>query len=359
MPSPVPWKAVDETFSPGTDLYKDILGVQANASTEQIHAAFLTQRRKVLRQLENCRSLQEGRTLERKLDAVVVTARVLEDSGMRGAYDDIRAERLRQARRNRVRDVAKTALRGGSKKQPQITVEDPEADPETGAPLCSFDRNALSDRRRKLRRLRRSKSRDRNETDQLQRQPLRSKSNAEESRQGTPPPLMSQSSSPPPDREALNQSSESSISTNQAKLITPEKTQTRPLKQALLSALRPNKNTSNRKSAAAAASARTPNRVVIQEDLNETATASTMWDDTVHNETLDTTWNDQSTVLTTDSYFSRRGGIVERIQDEVYGVLEDTTSSLSQVLNAFTLQEEEIQAVMLRIDKCKLQFDDL
>ena len=48
-------------------------------------------------------------------------------------------------------------------------------------------------------------------------------------------------------------------------------------------------------------------------------------------------------------------GFVSRIQEEVAGTVEDTLVSFEQVLNVFTLQERDIQAVMGRIDKAKRQ----
>ena len=91
--------------------------------------------------------------------------------------------------------------------------------------------------------------------------------------------------------------------------------------------------------------------------------------------TLDRTWEDQGTVAsgstagdwTKDSRgpLARggtstlsnitHGGIVSRIQEEVAGTFEDTLVSFEQVLNVFTLQERDIQAVMGRIDKAKRQ----
>jgi hypothetical protein len=48
-------------------------------------------------------------------------------------------------------------------------------------------------------------------------------------------------------------------------------------------------------------------------------------------------------------------GILDRIRNEILGALDDTTRSFEQVMNVFTLQEEDIVAVMGRIDKAKLQ----
>lgn len=102
-------------------------------------------------------------------------------------------------------------------------------------------------------------------------------------------------------------------------------------------------------------------------------------DDTTLDDTK-LTWDDQATfqseyddddTWTKDSVSNRRSltrrqhssalsavtnvGFVSRIQEEVAGTVEDTLVSFEQVLNVFTLQERDIQAVMGRIDKAKRQ----
>lgn len=48
-------------------------------------------------------------------------------------------------------------------------------------------------------------------------------------------------------------------------------------------------------------------------------------------------------------------GFIEKVRFELMGALDDTSRSFEQVFNVFTLQEEEIKAVMGRIDKAKRQ----
>ena len=73
-------------------------------------------------------------------------------------------------------------------------------------------------------------------------------------------------------------------------------------------------------------------------------------DDTV---TLNDTF-DQGTVVSLEeapkSFF-------DKIRDEIFGAIEDTTASLEDVFSAFTLREEDIRAVMGRIDKAKRQME--
>jgi hypothetical protein len=48
-------------------------------------------------------------------------------------------------------------------------------------------------------------------------------------------------------------------------------------------------------------------------------------------------------------------GVIGRMKDEVIGAVEDTMTSFAQVLNVFTLQDEDIKAVTKRIDKATRQ----
>jgi len=53
-------------------------------------------------------------------------------------------------------------------------------------------------------------------------------------------------------------------------------------------------------------------------------------------------------------HVSRRARV---IIDEIHGTFLDTTSAFDQVCNAFTLQEEEINAVRTRLDKAYMHYD--
>ena len=84
-------------------------------------------------------------------------------------------------------------------------------------------------------------------------------------------------------------------------------------------------------------------------------------DDTVDEGTVEDTIDggttiDEGTVLSEETTIVPRKGM-ERLRDEMCGAMEDTASSLEQIFNVFTLQKEDIQAVMARIDKAKRQMD--
>lgn len=58
---------------------------------------------------------------------------------------------------------------------------------------------------------------------------------------------------------------------------------------------------------------------------------------------------------TTLTLIEARRSIFQVVKDEIVGVFEDTSRSVEQVFNAFTLQDDEIAAVFGRIDKAKQQ----
>jgi hypothetical protein len=82
--------------------------------------------------------------------------------------------------------------------------------------------------------------------------------------------------------------------------------------------------------------------------------------------TFEQTLDDEvGTVVSGSSTYSEGGmtvythaqGVVAKVRDEVLGVMEDTATSFSQVLNVFTLQEKDILAVTARIDKARRQME--
>lgn len=69
---------------------------------------------------------------------------------------------------------------------------------------------------------------------------------------------------------------------------------------------------------------------------------------------------EEGTILTYDDLEEgeipkRPEGFFDRVRMEFLGALDDTSRSFQQVFHAFTLQEEDIDAVVRRIDKAKLQ----
>jgi hypothetical protein len=97
-------KVLDDAFGEGTDLYGDVLGVQSNASAEQIQAAFLQRHRDLFQRLE-----RNDATAERQMDAVVLAARILGDAAARVEYDDVRPLRILQQQEPAAADTSYTS----------------------------------------------------------------------------------------------------------------------------------------------------------------------------------------------------------------------------------------------------------
>ncbi|GKY94859.1 hypothetical protein MPSEU_000450800 [Mayamaea pseudoterrestris] len=103
--------------------------------------------------------------------------------------------------------------------------------------------------------------------------------------------------------------------------------------------------------------------------MSETETEDDDDDDTRQEcPTADQTYEEEQTIMSETSYRSEgtlltvqpmpqqgASAIIGRVKDEVFGAMEDTATSFAQVLNAFTLQEEDIMAVTKRINKAARQ----
>ena len=90
----------------------------------------------------------------------------------------------------------------------------------------------------------------------------------------------------------------------------------------------------------------TPDTAATEDDDEDDQTQYSDQSATVYTEYTDT-----MTVMTPKT----NAGLVESIQFEVMGAIDDTARSLSEVLNVFTLKDDDIRAVCGRIDKAKKQ----
>jgi hypothetical protein len=82
--------------------------------------------------------------------------------------------------------------------------------------------------------------------------------------------------------------------------------------------------------------------------------------------TVDNTYAEEQTIMSETSYRSEgtlavlqheteSRTMIKKVKDELFGAMEDTATTFAQVLNVFTLQEEDIMAVTKRIDKAARQ----
>lgn len=104
----------------------------------------------------------------------------------------------------------------------------------------------------------------------------------------------------------------------------------------------------------------TPEPILSSVDDDALETTIYSYDDSLTvDQTLDPTIDDM-TVFSGESHFvvpPRKRNILDRIADECIGAFEDTSKSLEEVFSVFTLQEEEIDAVVKRIHKAQRQMN--
>lgn len=92
--------AIDEAFGEKADLYRDVLGVKSDVTTEQIQQAYFYRRDELFRifaQMDESRVPSDSPKryqVERQMDAVVMCLRVLGDPASRLRYNAIRRDRV-------------------------------------------------------------------------------------------------------------------------------------------------------------------------------------------------------------------------------------------------------------------------
>lgn len=99
-------------------------------------------------------------------------------------------------------------------------------------------------------------------------------------------------------------------------------------------------------------------RIVTPEPISSKVDDATVYtyDDTV-DQTLDQTMDDMTVLSGETHLIPRNQTLLDRIANECIGALEDTSKSLEEVFSVFTLQDEEIDAVVKRINKAKRQMN--
>ena len=323
---------VDEAFGPGSDLYVDVLQVQPNAGTGQIHDAYFDRRNELFQLLADIDgdneqdSITEShrRSAERKLDAVVCGIRILGDPDLRLQYDDMRTERLKAYHRNSPKRKP-SAQRYSSRTVEDSTAPDDEVHGDRRQPPSSSNASA--------------------ESSEFE-EPHRSNLNELE----TPVPLQSRVRAPytsnSPQRSPQN-----------PRVVSPE--------------IPARRSQDKMKSARGSPQLQQPERTLstskrnpkVDESFdNEDFTAGSetiLSEDGDEDETLYTYDDDVSvseSILRKTS--QKPKGILDRIRMEAIGACDDTARSFAQVCNVFTLQEADIRAVMGRIDKASRQLHE-
>ena len=321
-------ESINEAFGESADLYRDILGVKANASNDQIQRAYFERRNELfqlLAELESTPELDSSSAsrraqAERKMDAIVMTLRILGDKSLRSAYDDVRLERV--ALRNSNNTVTRNS--------PAIFTMEEEGDipmkPKSVLKKSSYNISIV-------------------EVDTSQ------------------------------DEGALGERSELTGMTNGTSTFS-----TRILPQDTSYTSSPERNSTaavtfggadansktsskNSKKRKTTKTKRKVRRVSPDQPRSGNAVRRKKMQGT--DETFDSTLaSDVESVASEGSFrtmetsyttYERNRGYFQAMKDEIMGAIDDTSQSFHQVFSVFTLREDEIDAVAGRIDKARRQ----
>jgi hypothetical protein len=350
---------VDLAFGRGADLYSTVLHVKPNASFHQIQSAFLQQRGVLLQKLEQQphNSVAQRARLEAQVDATVLAMRILGEAQWRSEYDDVRSERLllwtgqqswhsnNNGNNNNSGTTTETSFsstsRAGSADNGELAdIPMMTKKTKTIAPTTTLRSKSMS--------LAATAAATPSPT-RLEHRPRQHPPDWSSSRQ--PPGMDTSRQQQPPLRTPTAPASSSTKRKKRLAVVTPDEKSSNTLharnrKQQLLlnrTAETWDDNTSTTRDAHL-----TRNGTITLDDDD----ADDDEDDDDEEEEEDVIASDEETQMTVSG---RAMSVIERIQDEIIGALEDTTSSLEQVFTVFTLQEEDISAVTGKIAKAKRQ----
>uniref|UniRef100_A0A7S3P9S9 J domain-containing protein n=1 Tax=Amphora coffeiformis TaxID=265554 RepID=A0A7S3P9S9_9STRA len=316
----LPLDAINEAFGPTADLYRDVLGVKSNASADQIQAAYFDRRNQLFQLLaeleasptQNAATATKRLQAERKMDAIVMTLRILGDAETRSQYDDVRAERCPSraavglAAPKGKAEAATTKRRTFNMEEggESATPTKPKS-PKSVLKKSSYNITVLT-------------------------------SDAEDSKDTTFDE-MDEDDAPSPSR---NSASAVSFGTEAART---HKTRKNKRKARRVSPDEPRKGTGPHKKKPSEVSQNLDDSFIsgIDPETDAESEAASQ----VSFRTMETT-------LTT---YEMNRGYFETIRDEIVGALDDTAQSFHQIFSVFTLREDEINAVTGRIDKARRQ----
>lgn len=303
--------AINEAFGTEADLYTDVLLVKANASSEQIQRAYFDRRNELFELLADLESTAEQDSLtatrrfqaERKMDAVVMTLRILGDVGTRADYDDVRVGRV------------------GTR-----SVDLPEA---KALPRTSYNMDAGDIPMKPKSVLKKSSY---------------NISQSQSDDENAMPASNSLPKGPPsPDRSTVSSKFSMSTGTNTLN-ITVESTATPVM--VMMKPEKQTRKTTKRKARRVSPEIQTRGR---RKKADESVAQESDMEESIYSA------GSLKTMETTLTTYETNRGFFQTIQDEIMGALDDTSQSFHQVFSVFTLREEEIEAVTGRIDKARRQ----
>jgi hypothetical protein len=364
-------EVIYQAFGERADLYKDVLQVKTTATAEQIQMAYFDRRSELFALLASIDSEEEQDDItashrfhaERKMDAVVMAVRIVGDPQLRQEYDNVMLLQTKKQPREPPSSMSE-ASKGSSSLEPDGVYAGVAKKAQQEPPASPRAQRSPKRRSAKIRSLRHVSPSDNDTLDDNA-----NKLSSDEA-------LMHQHFQHHPAEETSYEFVAQSISSKESKSSSTNKAKhkkghKKKHHQDHHLHHHHHHHTSH-------------NQTYQQHDLHDPSfdqsTLDRPDDDTFRDATigsatfegditLDRTWEEQATVASGSTAGNwtldhggtstlsniTHGGIVSRIQEEVAGTVEDTLVSFEQVLNVFTLQERDIQAVMGRIDKAKRQ----
>ena len=325
--------AINEAFGNTADLYRDVLVVKANASTEQIQRAYFERRNELfqlLAELENLPDSQKAQQkrvqAERQMDAVVMTLRILGDQKLRSQYDDIRLERISAGMKNNGKSRGDKAqptfrMRGDSTTDDDDEEGDIPMKPKSVLKKSSYHISVVQ-----------AGSFD-NQSARMEQSEFTGMTNS--------PSRGSVSEIEPDTPDRVNTSTISFAS------LSPKHSQGNSGRKSKRKARRvsPDQHQERNKGH--------PNKKKTMDD----SFISTVQESDVENESIvsEGSFRTLRTMETSLTTYEENRGYFQAIKDEVLGALDDTSQSFHQVFSVFTLREDEIDAVAGRIEKARRQ----
>ena len=346
---------VNEAFGHRSDLYMDVLQVQPNAGSDQIQEAYFDRRNELFQLLAEIDHTTDDSVMdshrqhaERKMDAVVCAVRILGDPDLRLQYDDVRNERVRHhspvsSARHRLRK-SMDAARGPKPETPSRKLHSP---------------SSLNSRRTLWQNVETSPTPDLQNVSgtSMNTSTMYTDFSYSSRSKGTTDGTFL--TSPSVDDDGSSSRYMRSKSTPSLKKLAPPPLSSKQPRNSPAE-LQQERARSVAQRQPLSLSRRMTSSSLDGDVSTQFSKGSTTYfddDDYEEDETLYTVDDGESLDgrKTRASDPSSEEGFLDRLRAEVLGAIDDTAMALEQVLNAFTLQEADIRAVMGRIDKAKRQ----
>ena len=315
-------ESINAAFGDSADLYKDVLGVKANASNDQIQRAYFERRNELfqlLAELESSHELDSSSAsrraqAERQMDAIVMTLRILGDKSLRSKYDDIRLERIALRRSPVINNPSQTF---SMDEEGDIPMKPKSVLKKSSYNISVVEVDQPQDS---------SGFADQSELTALNNSSISTRVLAQET---------TISSSP----ERTNHASSVTFGANDAASMGSSKKRKTPKRKARrVSPDQPRNNGSVRRK-----------KMQGTDDTFDSTLASDVDDASVASAQSFRTFETSYTT------YERNRGYFQAMKDEIMGAIDDTSQSFHQVFSVFTLRGEEIDAVAGRIDKARRQ----